>query len=52
MKHIVKIQSIENVTHDVLKIVTEKPEKYNFTSGQATDVSINKKSLELICFNS
>lgn len=41
-QHIVKIQSIENITHDVLKIVTEKPEKYHFTPGQATDVSINK----------
>lgn len=41
-QHIVKILSIDNVTHDVLKIVTEKPEKYNFTPGQATEVSINK----------
>lgn len=41
-QHIVKIQSIEKVTHDVLKIVTEKPTKYVFTPGQATDISINK----------
>ena len=38
----VKIKSIDNVTHNVLKIVTEKPQKYNFTPGQATEVSINK----------
>lgn len=39
---IVTINSIEFVTHDVLEIHTEKPEGYNFTSGQATTVSINK----------
>lgn len=43
MEHIVKIKSITNATHDVLRIVTEKPESYSFVSGQATEVSINKK---------
>ncbi len=42
-QHIVKIQSVEKVTHDVLKIVTEKPEKFLFSPGQATDISINKE---------
>src|SRR5689334_5795136 len=41
-QHFVKIRSIDKVTHDVLKIVTEKPHNYNFTPGQATEVSINK----------
>jgi ferredoxin-NADP reductase len=41
-QHFVKIRSIDNVTHNVLKIVTEKPQAYNFTPGQATEVSINK----------
>lgn len=41
-QHLVKIKSIEKATHDVLKIVTEKPKKYIFTPGQATEVSINK----------
>jgi ferredoxin-NADP reductase len=41
-QHIVKIQSIDKVTHDVLKIVTEKPANYAFNPGQATDISINK----------
>src|ERR1017187_2727193 len=41
-QHIVKIRSIDKVTHDVLKIVTEKPKKYIFTPGQATEISINK----------
>ena len=40
-QHIVKIQSIKKVTHDVLQIVTEKPPGYSFVSGQATEVSIN-----------
>ncbi len=39
---IVKIKSIDKVTHDVLRIVTEKPSNYTFHPGQATDVSINK----------
>ena len=42
--HIVKIESIEHLTHDVLKIVTEKPLMYSFTPGQATEISINKVS--------
>jgi ferredoxin-NADP reductase len=41
-QHFVKIKSINNVTHNVLKIVTEKPQHYNFTPGQATEISINK----------
>ena len=43
MKHyLVKIQSIQHITHDVLQIVTEKPQHYTFIPGQATEVSINK----------
>src|SRR5680860_373097 len=41
-QHIVKINSIKHITPDVLQIVTEKPQKYNFSPGQATEVSINK----------
>ena len=41
-QHIVKIETIDKVTHDVLKIITEKPKKYAFTPGQATEISINK----------
>jgi ferredoxin-NADP reductase len=40
--HIVKIQSIKNVTHDVLQIMTERPADYHFTPGQATEIAINK----------
>jgi ferredoxin-NADP reductase len=41
-QHIVKIQSVDKLTHDVLKIVTEKPKKYDFVPGEATEISINK----------
>jgi ferredoxin-NADP reductase len=41
-QHLVKILSIEKVTHDVLKIVTDKPENFDFTPGQAAEVAINK----------
>lgn len=38
----VSVKSIDHVTHDVLRIVTEKPEGFNFVSGQADNISINK----------
>lgn len=41
-KHIVKIQSISPVTHNVNRYLVEKPNGYNFIPGQATEVSINK----------
>lgn len=40
--HILKIKSTEKVTHDVVRIVLEKPEGYTFTPGQATEVAVNK----------
>ncbi len=41
-KQVVSIKSIELITHDVLKIITEKPDHFNFSPGQATEISINK----------
>lgn len=41
-QHFVKIKSIKHITHDVLQIITEKPQQYSFTPGQATEVAINK----------
>jgi ferredoxin-NADP reductase len=41
-QHLVRIESIKHITHDVLLIVTEKPQKHTFAPGQATEVSINK----------
>lgn len=43
MDHIVKIKSIQHITHDALQIVTEKPAGYTFNPGQATDITINKE---------
>jgi ferredoxin-NADP reductase len=42
--HFVKIKSIENLTHDVLKIATEKPMGLIFSPGQAAEISINKNA--------
>jgi ferredoxin-NADP reductase len=42
MKHTIKIKSLEHITHDVLRIVTDKPAHYSFKPGQAADLSINK----------
>jgi ferredoxin-NADP reductase len=39
---LVKIKSIKHITHDVLQIVTDKPQQYSFTPGQATEIAINK----------
>ena len=38
-----KITSIEHVTHDVIRIVLEKPEGADFVSGQATEIFIDKE---------
>ena len=46
MEHIVKIFSIDQVTHNVRRIRYQKPDSYSFTPGQATDVSINKAGWE------
>ena len=40
--HTIKIASINNVTHDVLRIVTNKPAGFDFVPGQAADIAINK----------
>lgn len=45
MEHI-KILSIEHLTHDVLKIVAEKPIAITYLPGQAVDISINKQGWE------
>ncbi|QEC43607.1 FAD-binding oxidoreductase [Pseudobacter ginsenosidimutans] len=45
-KHIVKILSITEVTHDVKSFRIEKPAGYGFMPGQATEVSVNKPGWE------
>jgi ferredoxin-NADP reductase len=42
----VKVKSIANITHNVLQIVTEKPNDFTFIAGQAVAISINKKGWE------
>ncbi len=46
MNHIVKIISVEPVTHDVKKFTIQKPQGYKFSAGQATEVSINTPALK------
>ncbi len=41
-QHTVRVKSVDKVTRDVVKIVTEKPDNYTFNPGQATEVSLNK----------
>lgn len=43
MEHIVKIESIHDVTHNVRSYRFNKPAGYSFEPGQATEVSINKE---------
>lgn len=42
-QHIVKVTHVSHLTHDVLKIQTERPANYAFLPGQATEVAINKE---------
>jgi ferredoxin-NADP reductase len=44
-KHIVKILATEWVTHNVRRFTLEKPEGFNYTPGQATEISINTPEL-------
>ncbi|MBS1927807.1 MAG: flavodoxin reductase [Chitinophagaceae bacterium] len=46
MAQIVKIKSIEHLTHDVLKIVADRPVNLSYLPGQAVDVAINKPGWE------
>jgi ferredoxin-NADP reductase len=45
-KYILKVKSVGWATHDVLRIVTEKPQDFKFNPGQATEVAINKGGWE------
>lgn len=42
-KEPVKIKTIQFITHDVLRIVTEKPLAAHFVSGQATEIFLDKE---------
>lgn len=43
MPHIVKINQIQSITHDVNRYIVDKPSGYSFLPGQATDVAINQE---------
>lgn len=45
-QYTLKVKSVKNVTHDVLRIRSEKPENFQFEPGQATEIAINKKDWE------
>lgn len=40
--NIIKIESLDKVTHDVIRIVTSKPLGLTYLPGQATELSINE----------
>lgn len=44
--HILKVKEVAHATHNVLRIVTEKPARFSFKPGQATELSINKPGWE------
>jgi|TARA_B110000977_G_scaffold193086_1_gene267551 ferredoxin-NADP reductase len=44
--HIVKIISMEPVTHDVKRFTIQKPEGFRFIPGQATEVSVKTPALK------
>ena len=46
MNILIKIKSIEAITHNVLQIITDKPNHFSFIPGQATEISISKNGWE------
>lgn len=46
MTQISKIISVDHLTHDVIRIVAEKPVTLSYISGQAVDISLNKQGWE------
>ena len=45
MEYKVKLRKIEFVTHNVLRLLTDKPKDYSFKPGQATEMAIDKDGL-------
>jgi hypothetical protein len=43
-RNTVKLKSLKHITHDVVRIDTEKPEHFTFTPGLASEVSIHNRS--------
>jgi len=45
-QQLVRIKSIEHINYNVLRIVAEKPQHFNFIPGQATEISVNRNGWE------
>lgn len=43
MEHKIILKKIDFVTHNVLRLVTEKPKGYHFNPGQATELAIDRE---------
>ena len=46
MGRIVKIKDLQKITHDVIRVTFEKPDRYTFIPGQAADISVNQPNWE------
>ena len=46
MGSIVKIKDLQKITHDVIRVTFEKPDRYTFIPGQAADISVNQPNWE------
>ena len=46
MGQIVKIKDFQKITHDVIRLMFEKPAGYTFIPGQAADISFNQPDWE------
>jgi ferredoxin-NADP reductase len=46
MEHRIRIEAIDNITHNVKRFQCEKPAGYTYIPGQATDVAIDKNGWE------
>ena len=43
-RNAVEVKSLKQITHDFVRIVTEKPEHFAHTPGLASEVSVHNKS--------
>ena len=43
-RNAVLVKSLKQITHDFVRIVTEKPEHFTLTPGLASEVSIHNRS--------
>ena len=46
MGRIVKIKDLQKITHDVIRVTFEKPDRYTFIPDQAADIPDNQPHWE------